>query len=297
MHPDIPKAKSPTTGVVLMLVACVIYALTDAGTKLALAHLPLGQVIVVRGLFICLPVLALTIWRGRLADLRWQSFGPQLACGLCHALAAWFFLWSLPLLSLPVAVTAVYTSPLFVVILAPLLLKERLGVVRVSAAVIGFIGIMFVAHPTPSAFNWAIVLPVVSALLAAFRDIFLRRLVRSDSSISVVMFSQLVLMLSGVPFLFLEWSPMDFQDTWFLLAIGIGVGVATFYTIEALRHAEASFVSAFRFSGIIWAGLFGFAIWGNTPDFLELFGMALVGLGGAVALTGDPQGLRSPVQR
>ena len=69
---------------------------------------------------------------------------------------------------------------------------------------------------------------------------------------------------------------MNGELLWLLVAAGLFFGVGIFFMIDAYRFANASLVSGFRYSGLLWAFLLGIVIWGDTPGALELLGVALI---------------------
>jgi drug/metabolite transporter (DMT)-like permease len=167
--------------------------------------------------------------------------------------------------SFSVAITAAYTNPLFLVLLSPWLLFERVGPARIAAVIIGFLGIALISRPEAGAFSWAILLPIGSALFGAFRDVWMRRLIRSDSSVSILLFSQLLLTFSGMPTTIFDGVSIGLHELGLLCLMALGMGLSIFCSIEAFRLAEASFVAPFRYSGMVWAPLFAYPIWNEVP--------------------------------
>src|SRR4029079_12748454 len=109
--------------------------------------------------------------------LGWKNFRGQLTCSTWYILASFLFIYSLPFLSFPVAITALYTSPLFIVLLAPWFLGERINALRIVATLAGFLGVGLAAQTDNVTISWFVLLPVGSALATALRDISLRKLV------------------------------------------------------------------------------------------------------------------------
>src|SRR5215472_6417591 len=161
-------------GALMMTAAGAFYTFNDAAMKIALSDTSNGWAIFIRGV-ICCAVLLIVAFQGKgLVALGWRNLRGQLECGGYYVLAAFLFIYSLPLLSFPVAVTALYTSPLFLVLLAPLLLEERINSVRLGATAVGFFGAALTARPNTGAFSWVVLFPLGSALATAMRDITLR---------------------------------------------------------------------------------------------------------------------------
>lgn len=273
----------------MMTAAGAFYTFNDAAMKIALSDTSNGWAIFIRGV-ICCAVLLIVAFQGKgLVALGWRNLRGQLECGGYYVLAAFLFIYSLPLLSFPVAVTALYTSPLFLVLLAPLSLEERINSVRLGATAVGFFGAALTARPNTGAFSWVVLFPLGSALATAMRDITLRRLVRTDNSISILFFQQFSLMVFGLAYsavaptaaLATSWSTYCI-----ILAASLGVLLGVYCTIEAFRASDVGAVSALRYVAIVWAALIGAVVWGDRFTFPQILGMLLViGSGTAVTLS------------
>jgi len=84
-----------------------------------------------------------------------------------------------------------------------------------------------------------------------------------------------------VPF---AWTPVPVAD-WGLFALsGLLIGSAHFLMIETFRFGEAALVAPFKYSGVIWAALLGFIVWGDVPDAGTIFGVGIVIVSGLYIL-------------
>lgn len=262
-----------------MAVGGVFYALSDAAMKVALADMSFGRATLVRGVLCCLLLLVIAKIQFGLQRLAWNNPRGQLLCGFFYVLASSLFIYSLPLLSFPVAVTALYTSPLFIVLLVPWLLGERLTGVRILASIAGFLGVALTAHSEGISFSWWTLLPIGSALAIALRDIVLRKLVSTENSLSLLFSQQASLATFGLVFATFEWTPLSTSTNFtYMIVAGASIGLllGVYCTIEAFRTSDISAVSALRYASIVWAALIGAVIWGDRLSLVQVFGMLLV---------------------
>jgi drug/metabolite transporter (DMT)-like permease len=118
--------------------------------------------------------------------------------------------------------------------------------------------------------------PVVAALSNALRDTFTRRLSRTDTSISILFWSGVIVSLAGLFTLPFGWKPIGLDGAMWFVAAGLANAAAQFLVIEAFRLGAAALVAPFRYSGLLWAMLIGFAVWGEVPDVWMLAGGAIV---------------------
>ena len=263
-------------GSLMMLGAGLFYTLNDAILKLAVAHLSFGEVIFIRGSVSCLLLLIIALFGGLTSQLRWKDVRGQILCAIFYIAGAGFLVISLRHLSFPVAITAFYTSPLFAALLAPYILNEPIKGMRIAAALVGFVGVALVARPDSSGFSWFILLALAAGLANTLRDITVGRVVRSDGSFSILVFSQISLTVSASVFAVFDWQPVPFASLGLLITAGVAATVAVFFSIEAFRSSDVAGIAALRYAAIVWAAIVGATIWHDQFTITQLCGMLLV---------------------
>lgn len=269
------RADRPSWGIALMLVGSGLLTLNDTAMKWVVADHPVGEAVFVRGLFALLPIALIVRQSGGWGTIAWRRFSAQLVSAILLASALFTFIFSLTLLPIAIATIVVYTNPLFVTALAPFLLGERVGWRRWTAVGIGFAGALLIIGAPGESFSWPVTLPLVAAFLAALRDIVNRRLVAGETSVSILAFSNVVVILCALVTVFFGWTTLSIVDFTILAFSGIAFGLAMYCLIEALRFAEASLLSPFKYAAILLAVLLGYLIWGDAPD-LKTWGGALL---------------------
>jgi drug/metabolite transporter (DMT)-like permease len=186
-------------------------------------------------------------------------------------------------------IAIVFTSPIFVALLSVPMLGERVGRRRWVTVVVGFVGVLLIVRPGAAGFEWVLLLPVLTALANGTRDIVTRKLSRTDTSISILLWSTLIVMIAGLATAPFGWNAVDANGAlWFLLA-GLCNAGAHFLVIEALRLGEASLVAPFRYTAFLWAILFGFVMWGEIPGLWVALGVVLIVGGGVYGMRGETQ--------
>ncbi len=282
--PEAPPRGFPAKGILMMAFGCGLLTCNDAMIKWVLVDHPVGQVVFVRGLFAFLPILLIAQLKGGLRTLRWRRPGGHALCAGLLVAALFLFAFSLSRLPLADAIIIVYTSPLFVTALAPRLLGEKVGWRRWSAVLVGFFGVGLVIQPGGETFSWLLLLPLLVALLVAVRDIWTRKLIATETSISILATSSGAGTLAGLASLPFGWAAMDAFDVGLLAAAGIAFGTAFYFITEAFRFAEASLVSPFKYSAVIWAVILGFVVWGELPGAVALIGALVIVASGVFIL-------------
>lgn len=189
------------------------------------------------------------------------------------------------LLPLAEATTLGFTTPLFAVILGALVLRETIGPWRWAAVLLGFAGVVVIAQP-----GHEIVSPLGTAaglgagLMVAIISYQIRDLGRTEAPIATVFYFALfgsLIVAPFQPFVMTAHSPHQW-------AILIGLGLAgTFGQLlitAALRHGPVASVIVMDYSSLIWALLFGWAVWGQLPVAATWLGAPLIVAAGLTVL-------------
>lgn len=270
--------------IALILLGSAAFTFNDVTMKLALASMPFGQTVTIRGITSCILLFAVAVLKTGVRAAIWNDVRGQLEAMLWYVASAFLYIYSLPYLDFPVAVTAVYTAPLFSVLLAWWFLGEKLRPITIVSTLLGFVGVVLAVGFEKSAIQWMVILPVMTGLATAIRDIKLRRLIRSENSFSILITHQVGLTLFGITLALYESGPtFPPPAASYLSAAGASIGgmLGVYFIVEAFRISEIGSISAFRYSAILWAGLLGALIWGNQFDATQILGMLLVTASGA----------------
>jgi drug/metabolite transporter (DMT)-like permease len=276
MAPFSPAASNTIRGILSMIAGGGALTVSDAATKWLTASFPIGEILFVRALVVAVLVW-LIVWRsGTFSGLRigrWRNVGARSLLAVC---STFLIVSSLARLPLNEVIAILFVGPIFVAVLAPLVLGERVSVHRWLAVLIGFTGMLIMVRPGSEAFQFAALLPVVAAMVAATRDIVTRRISAAESSTAILFYSMIALMLAGLATAPFGWQPMDTTDLALAAFTGVMFGLGHFFIIEAMRYGEATVVAPYRYTNLIWAVLLGFLLWGEIPSIWVLAGTPLV---------------------
>lgn len=260
----------------LMTLGVMLITANDAATKYLVMDYPVGQVIGLRQTATLLVLLPCVLLFGGWSQLRVVDVRGQLTRGLLFILGSVLIVWSLAELPLATAITMLFASPIFMVMLSVPMLGEKIRSHRWVAVIGGFLGVLIILRPGGESFHWTLLLPLLAAAVNALRDVMTRRMSRTESSISILFWSNIILMVGGFSTLPLGWLPVDFHSALWIIAAGVFNGTAHFCMIEALRTGEASMLAPIRYTALLWAALFGFLLWGDVPDFWLWLGAAVI---------------------
>ncbi len=181
------------------------------------------------------------------------------------------------LLPLAEATTLQFTVPIFATILGAVILGEATGWLRWTAVLLGFAGVVIVAQPGSGAIPLAgAAAGLAGALLSATVSILIRRLGQSERPTTIVFYFSLLSLVPLAPMFIWIMSAHD-AGTWGLLAmVGLVGGVGQLLMTTSLSLAPVSVVAPMDYSGLIWATLFGWLIFGALPIAATWVGAPLI---------------------
>ena len=179
-------------------------------------------------------------------------------------------------LPLAVVVSLSYAAPLFITILSIFLLGEKVGIFRLIAVLIGFVGVLVISEPGFNEVNYLYILPIIFCIGMAFVTITIRKLSTSEPVWLISIFFTLTITfvsLFTIPF---GWVLPNFKDFILLALIGVTGGGANLLLTQSYKLSEVSLVAPLKYLSLIFAILFGYLIWDEIPSYKNLVGAALV---------------------
>lgn len=193
-----------------------------------------------------------------------------------HFGAQYCWLHALTLIPLAQLFALEFTSPLWVALLAPSILGERLTFVRLSAALIGFAGLSIVVQPGAQALNFGTVLGLLAAVGFAFSMIFTKQLIRTDSILTILVYMSAIQAVMGFLPVLPRLAIPDAKTAMWVFLIG-ACGLTAHYALtRAIAEADAIIVAPMDFLRLPLIALVGVLIYAEPLDPLILLGGAVV---------------------
>jgi drug/metabolite transporter (DMT)-like permease len=270
----------------IMLASMFCFAVVDTLAKSVALTYPANEVTFFRMLFGLVPAIAMCLHGERtFADrVRRLDIKGQLWRALTLLGASSLFFAGLPYIPLGEAVAIAYSETLLVVVLAPLMLKERMSKRGAWCALIGFAGVLLVVRPGGGQSAWfGPVLLLGSALFGALSLIQIKRIRDTDDSRTTVMFFTVVGTLVMACTLPLSWKTPTPGALAIMAMMGAMATAGQLLVTVAFRRADAGALAPFNYTSIAWAALFAYVIWGETIAPLSMTGIALI-VGSAIAV-------------
>jgi drug/metabolite transporter (DMT)-like permease len=299
---------NPSRGIALKIASTFVFTLMLVCVKAVADRVPAGEIVFARSFFALIPIIAVLIWQGQLAgSLRTERPWIHVSRGAVGLISMALNFVALSFLPLPEAMMIGYAAPLMIVVLAAVILNERVRIYRWSAVAIGFLGIVIILWPRLTllrgglAHDAALVgalVALVSAFCSAFAAIFIRSMTHTEPTGTIVLYfalSSSVLSLVSLPF---GWSVPGSIDAMLLIATGLLGGIGQILMTSAYRNADAATIASFEYVSMLWGIGFGYIFFREVPAATVLLGGAIVIAAGIFIIFRERQlGLQRKRQR
>ena len=263
-------------GILYMVGATIVFAASSACSKWLVATYPVGEVLFTRSvvsLIACaafiLPTTGIAVFRtSRLRHHVLRSFS-QFVSQSCLIIA-------FSLMPLAGAIAINFSAPLFAALVSIAMLKEKVGLARWSALLVGFIGVLIVTNPGAEAFQIGALFALTNAILYGTVTAAVRGMTATESAPTLTLYQ--ILLITGffavvAPFGFI----MPTFDHWGLIVFnGLSNAVGQYWWTKSLHLGPASAVAPFFYLSLVWAVVIGFMVWGDVPTIELLIGSAIV---------------------
>lgn len=285
----------PLLGIFLIVLAMIILPIMDAITKHLGTTLPVTQIVWARFAFHLAVILPYVL----------HGFGPgalvpplprlQLLRSGCMILATMLFIAGLRFLPVADALALFFVAPLIVTALAPVFLKEQVGLRRWLAVVVGFCGTLIIIRPGFAEVTGGTFLALGAG--AAFGSYLLvtRRLSGSTNPLVTHSFTGIVgtaVMSCAIPFL---WVPPTLLEWVLLISVGLISALGHYLILRAYDFATAPILAPFAYTEIVMATVVGYVWFGDVLDRWTALGVAiLVGSSIYISLREGGRRLRRP---
>ena len=270
-------------GAALMLAAALLFAAAGAIVKHVSEQLPNEMVVFFRSFFGLLALAPFFLRHGP-RHYATRRLGAHLVRALAGLTAMYCYFYAISRLPLAEAVLLNYTAPLFIPLAALLWVGEPFGRKLWWPIGVGFVGIVLILKPGLSLLAPIALVGLASGLFSALAMAGIRKLTDTEPAIRVVFYFSLAsTLVSALP---LAWSwQTPAADLWFpLFLIGVLSTAAQILMTRGYAHAPAAQVGPFLYAIVVFAGIFGWALWQEIPDRLSFAGTLLVVLAGVLTI-------------
>ncbi|MBF53204.1 MAG: EamA family transporter [Confluentimicrobium sp.] len=290
---------TPATAILFKLSSVTLLVGMLALIKASAGEVPTGEIVFFRSFF-AMPVIIVWLISRKELSTGLKTVDPwgHLWRGLVGSAAMALNFMALGLLPLPEVTAISYATPIVVVIFAAMFLGETVRLFRLSAVVIGLVGVLVVLSPRLSSLSagglqagglgasetLGAVIALGAAVMAALAQVFIRKLTRTERTASIVFWFSVtasILSLTTLPFGWVIPSP---GTTAMLIGSGICGGIGQILLTTAYRHADASVIAPFDYASMLLAVVLGYVVFSEVPTLQTLIGAGIVISAGALII-------------
>lgn len=272
-------------GVALMIFFCVVAPLIDVASKLAAQEVPVG--IVTLGRFVLQGALMAPIVALMGLDLRLSRRALRLTAlrALCAIGSTYCFVAAVKVMPIADALAIAFVEPFVILLIGRLVLGEQVGPRRLGAAVVGFVGALFVIQPSFVAFGAIALFPLGTAVFFAAYMLVTRALSNEVHPVTMQLHTALAatalcLPLLGLGAMMAEPSlalvlPQGIFWLW-VFCVGLAATISHMAMTYALKFAPSSTLAPLHYLEIVTATLFGYLFFRDFPNALTWVGVAII---------------------
>ncbi|MDX8349052.1 EamA family transporter [Cognatiyoonia sp. IB215446] len=215
---------------------------------------------------------------GTLHQTRTSRLGLHSLRNLCHFTGQNLWFYAITMIPLAQVFALEFTTPIWVILLSPLILGERITRIGLISALIGFAGILIVARPDPANLSPGLIAAAACAIFFALTAIFTRKLTRTESITTILFYLTVMQAFFGLVAAGFDGDialPSRTHIPW-VIAIGIAGLVAHFCLTKALSIAPASIVMPIDFVRLPTIAVVGMLLYDEPLELIVFVGAALI---------------------
>ena len=288
-------------GISAIVLGTICFSVNDISVKLFSSEMPLNQLMFFRAIFaISILLFVILPFYGGFKYLNTNNPTFHIFRGLAVVGANTFFFISIAELSLAEATAIFFIAPVLITIFAVLFLREKVGVRRSLACLIGFLGMLFIIKPGTISFDPISLFPLIAALFYTALHIITRKYGSQEKPITMGFYIQVCFLVTSLmfasgfylsdfdveqsnalKFLTGSWVSVSTFDLFHIfVGIAFPISIGGILVSYAYKNYEASFLAPFEYGALVIAVLSTYLIWNELPDRLSLIGIILIMLPG-----------------
>jgi drug/metabolite transporter (DMT)-like permease len=262
-------------GAILAILAALSMSLSMTLAKHLSNDIPTSLVVFVRscfGMLFFIPLILRNMDQGFKTTKLWLHI--LRACFTVGAMLCTYYTYRY--LPVAFATSLGMTSALFTTILSWAILKDHVGITKWIIIFIGYCGVILVIRPTSFLLDFAIVTALLANILASCSIISAKILSRTDSTITIMLYSNICIVIFSGILNTGGWQILRIQDLMLLAGTGL-LGIATqFCSMTALRFCQPSFLAPFEYTRMFFGVLIGLFIFQEIPSLYSIIGSIII---------------------
>lgn len=280
----------------LIVVGMAFIGFTDNLVPLVSDDSSLWQFHVIRGAMV-LATLIVASWLGAGALWPKQPVGV-IGRGVLQTVAMLIYFGCIVLMPIGVVVAGLFTAPMFVLLIEVLFMGKKVGKYRWAAISVGFVGVLVVIRPDPSALDWLSFMPVIAGLFYAVGAIATRSWCEGEDTLTLAFWffvsifvagcvGVMLLPAGGEGFVTRGWMPVTWGMLGWYAILGAIALIGMSMITRGYQVGEASVAAVFEYSLLLFASFWAWMLWSETVPLISYLGMALIASAGVIITMRD----------
>jgi len=269
------KVKTKILVVILSLISTLTAAIMVSGIKILSNDLNPFILVFYRCFFGVIIIVPFLFFQ-KFNDLKTKNIKLQfLRCSInFYSMISWFI--AIGTLQLEKAAAIGFTTPLFTTLLAIILLGEVIRFHRITALIIGFIGILVVIRPGFVTIEPGVLWLLSAALSFSFVIIIVKKLTKQDTSLTTAFYHMLFLTPPTFLISLFYWESISFNHFMILSVVAIAGFITQVTSNQSLKMSDTSFVMPLQFTNLIWLSFIGYALFSELPNLWTWIGGSII---------------------
>jgi drug/metabolite transporter (DMT)-like permease len=271
-------------GMVFAVMAYFSFSLLDTVQKTAIIYHSVFQLLFIKYSFVLLLSLIESQRKKNYTFYKSANIKIQLLRSCLSIVESACFILSFRYLSLADVHSIASLTPVLVVALSAIILREHVSLKTWLAIFIGFLGVLIIMRPGLSIFDPKSLIPLAGAFFLSIYQIVTRKASEKDSNETSLFYTSIVgIILMGI-IGYNFWQPLMEQSILFFIAIGLFFSLGLYFQIIALSMARAGIIQPFHYTLIFWAIILGYIFYDDFPDIPTLIGALVITISGIYTL-------------
>ena len=280
-----PFSKSKEfVGILFAVAAYFSFSILDAFQKTAVINHSIFQLLFIKYIFTLL--LSCSEAKRKKNYKFWQSNNVRLQVlrSFFSIIESGCFVLAFRYLSLAEVHSVGSLTPVIIVALSALILKEKVSPKTWIAIFVGFLGVLIILRPGLSIFDIKSLLPLMAAFFLGLYQVVTRKVSKNDSTETSLFYTSLIGFIAMSILAFVYWQPLTLNSYFLFTGIGIFFSMGIYFQIIALSKARASIIQPFHYTLIFWVIILGYLVYDDLPDMPTVAGAIIIAASGIYVL-------------
>ena len=293
--------KNNIRGIGAIIIGSICFSVNDVSVKLFSAEYALHQLMFFRAIFAIIILLVVILpFYGGFTYLSTKNPLFHFFRGMAVVGANTFFFLSIAKLSIAEATAIFFIAPILITVFASIFLKEKVGIRRGFACLLGFLGMIFVIKPGTIDFQLVAIFPLIAALFYSALHVITRKYGAAEKPITMGFYIQVCFLVSSIilailftffefnhvendmfSFLLRPWKKPEIFDIFHIFfGIALPISLGGILVSYAYKNHEASLLAPFEYVALVVAVGSTYLIWNEVPDLFSISGIILIMVSG-----------------